>query len=763
MFNAANQTHFSLSIEGLSHDLQVLEFSGREAISQPFAFELELISERPDLDLESLLHQPAFLAFAPGGSGIHGLIYRVAQGDSGPRLTRYHVTLRPQLAYLAHRVNQRIFQHLTVEKIISQVLEEHGIQSNAYAFQFGPSVYPEREYCVQYDESDLHFIQRLCEEEGIHYHFQHSTDGHVLVFGDDQTLFPKLPTTAYQQDSGLVASEPVVKRFALRLETRTNRVTRRDYDFEKPKLLMEAAFNSEFAPDLEDYDYPGRFVERQRGKHLSKRNLERHRSDYELATGESDQPLLVSGHFLDLSEHPREEWNQLWLLNEIFHQGKQPQVLEESVTSQTQVSDGFQQGYRNRFTATPWDVLHRPPLNHPKPKVLGSQTAVVTGPQGEEIHCDQYGRVKVQFHWDRHGQADDKTSCWLRVASSWAGDRYGGIAIPRVGMEVLVTFLEGDPDQPLVTGCLYHKEHVVPYALPANKTRSVFKTLSSPGGGGYNELRIEDKKGEEQIYLHAERDWDENIEHDQKIRIGNQRHDTVEANSYSEFQAEEHRTTHADRKVEARSNDHLTVGTTQHVKVGTGQFVEAGNEIHYYAGSKVVIDAGMELTASGGGSFLKLDPGGITLGGANIKMNSGGAPGKGTGIGILPSVIPWAADTDKAGNLLDSANANTTWLELNLHYKNLEPVPRAAYRVELADGSVREGVLDTDGFARLEDVPPGPAKVWYGEDPRPFVRTPVKVVEVTDARIEDDLRKLGLDPSQVDLQQLVEQAAGRLA
>ncbi|MBU1833780.1 MAG: type VI secretion system tip protein VgrG, partial [Gammaproteobacteria bacterium] len=263
--------------------------------------------------------------------------------------------------------------------------------------------------------------------------------------------------------------------------------------------------------------------------------------------------------------------------------------------------------------------------------------------------------------------------------------------------------------------------------------------------------------------LHARRDWDENIEHDQKIRIGHERHDTVEANSYSQFLAEEHRTTHADRKVETRSNDHLTVGQKQHVKVGVGQFVEAGNEIHYYAGNKVVIDAGMELTASGGGSFLKLDPGGVTLSGATIKINSGGAPGKGSGIAILPPTIPGAADADKAGNLLDSANANTTWLELNLHYKNLEPVPGAAYRVEFADGSVREGVLDTDGFARLEDVPPGPAKVWYGEDPRPFVRKSVKAVDVTDASIEDDLRKLGLDPSQVDLQQLVEQAAGRLA
>ncbi|MEX6500741.1 type VI secretion system Vgr family protein [Pseudomonas zhanjiangensis] len=648
---------FSLDVSGTEHDLQVLEFSGREAISQPFAFEVELVSERPDLDLEALLHRPAFLAFTPGGGGIHGLVYRVAQGESGKRLHRYHVTLRPQLAYLAHRVNQRIFQHLTVEKIIGQVLEEHGIQGDAYRFRLG-AVYPEREYCVQYDESDLHFIQRLCEEEGIHYHFQHSADGHVLVFGDDQTVFPKLAPTAYQQDSGLVADEPVIKHFGLRLETRTSRVSRRDYDFEKPRLLMEAAFTSEFSPDLEDYDYPGHFVERARGKHLSQRALERHRSDYELASGESDQPRLVSGHFLDLGDHPRSDWNQLWLLTELIHEGKQPQVLEESVTSDVHAADGFTQGYRNRFSATPWDVIHRPALRHPKPKVLGSQTAVVTGSAGEEIHCDQYGRVKVQFHWGREGQADDSTSCWLRVSSSWAGDRYGAIAIPRIGMEVLVTFLEGDPDQPLVTGCLYHAEHLVPYALPANKTRSVFKTLSSPGGGGYNELRIEDRAGQEQIYLHAQKDWDENIEHDQKIRVGNERHDTVEANSHSEFKAEEHRTTHLDRKVEARSDDHLSVGQKQHVTVGSGQYVEAGNEIHYYAGSKVVIDAGMELTAAGGGSFLKLDPGGVTLSGATIKLNSGGSPGKGSGIKIKPPVIPNVADKDKAGEKPQLALAN---------------------------------------------------------------------------------------------------------
>ncbi|WP_128576430.1 type VI secretion system tip protein TssI/VgrG, partial [Pseudomonas sp. BAY1663] len=370
--------------------------------------------------------------------------------------------------------------------------------------------------------------------------------------------------------------------------------------------------------------------------------------------------FLACGHFLALSDHPRQQWNDLWLLNDVIHEGRQPQVLEESATSDTQPDDGFQQGYRNRFLATPWDIPYRPVLKHPKPKIFGSQTAVVTGPAGEEIHCDPYGRVKVHFHWDREhwdreGERNDKSSCWLRVSSSWAGDRYGGVAIPRVGMEVLVTFLEGDPDQPLVTGCLYHAEHVAPYELPAHKTRSVFKTLSSPGGDGYNELRIEDRKGAEQVYIHAQRDWDQNIEHDQKIRVGHERHDRVEANSYSEFQAEEHRTTHGDRKTEVRASDHLTVGRDQHIRIGSGQFVEAGQEIHYYAGDKVVIDAGTELTAAAGGSFLKLDPGGVTLNGAAIKMNSGGTPGKGPGAKpILPGQTR-PADTDKAGNLLIQA------------------------------------------------------------------------------------------------------------
>ncbi|UVL40364.1 type VI secretion system tip protein VgrG [Pseudomonas sp. B21-040] len=682
MFNPSNETHFSLTVEdyvGAVHsgDLQVLSFTGTEGISQPYCFDLELVSENPDLDLEQLLHKQAFLAFDPQGSGIHGQIYRVAQGDAGKRLTRYKISLVPHLQYLHHRTNQRIYQQMSAPKIIALILEEHGIKGNAYRFQLSQPC-PDRDYCVQYDETDLHFVQRLCEEEGIHYHFQHSAKGHLLVFGDDQTVFPKLgQPTAYVQGSGMVADEPVIKGFKLRLETRTSRTTRRDYDFEKPRLQLEAAYKPDgesTEPDLEDYDYPGRFLDRARGKFLSQRALERHRADYQQAEGHGDLTRLISGHFLEMSDHPRTEWNDLWLLTEIVHEGKQPQVLEESVTSDTTDNkDDFHQGYRNRFLATPWNVFYRPALEHPKPRVLGSQTAMVTGPKGEEIHCDQYGRIKVQFHWDREGLADDKTSCWMRVSSSWAGDRYGAIVIPRIGMEVLVTFLEGDPDQPLVTGCLYHKENQVPYELPANKTRTVFKTLSSPGGGGFNELRIEDKKGAEQIFIHAQRDWDENIEHDQKIRVGNERHDTVVKNTYTELKAEEHRTTIADRKTEARMDDHLTIGQNQHVKLGTAQLTSVGKEIHVKAGAKIVIEAGSELTILGGGSFIKLDAGGVTVVGPVVKINAGGSAGSGTGIGIKPPVLPGAADKDKAGSLMDQALGNAPE----------EPKPRTKYLLSL--------------------------------------------------------------------------------
>ncbi len=626
----ANQPRFSLTVEDLEHSLQVAAFTGHEALNQPFSFDLELVGEH-GLDLQSLLHKQAFLRLCTSGAGIHGQFYRVAQGARGKRLAHYQVCLRPRLADLEHRLNQRIFQRLSVPQIITQVLHDHGLFSNHYRFHLSGH-YPVREYCVQYRESDLHFIQRLCEEEGLHFHFQHDSSSHTLVFGDDQTVFPGQAPRRYQTDSGLAAPSTVIKRFNVHLETRSSGVARRDYDFENPGRPLVQISRSEQLPDLEDYAFPALDIDPQHGKQRTQRTLERHRSTFRQAQGQSDIPALSSGHLLTLTEHPHTAWNTLWLINEINHLGLQPQVLEELATT-ANTTDGFRQGYRNSFCALPGDTPFRPSLTHPKPRIEGSQTAVVTGPSGEEIHCDAHGRVKVQFHWDRTAPHNDASSGWLRVASAWAGTGHGALSIPRVGMEVLVSFLEGDPDQPLITGCLHHARNRPPYELPAHKTRSVFKTLSSPGGG-FNELRIEDRQGQEQIYLRAQRDWQQVVEHDQVIQVGHERHDSVAANSYRELKADEHRTTRADRKTDIRADDHLNIGQNRHVRLGNSYLLQADEEIHLKSGARVVIEAGNELTLKVGGSFIKIDGNGITL---SPEPDTDGkvAPGVGTQVSAL--------------------------------------------------------------------------------------------------------------------------------
>ncbi|WP_434704735.1 type VI secretion system tip protein VgrG [Pseudomonas sp. Z1-12] len=609
---------FTLTLDNQPSELKVLEFKGTEAISQPYRFDLELVSERSDLALEELLHRQAFLGFDDRDGGIHGQLYSVAQGDSGKRLTRYQVTLVPRLAYLRHRINQRIFQRLSVPAIVAQVLKDHGILAGAYEFTLAGQ-YPEREYCVQYGESDLAFIERICAEVGIHYHFRHRPDGHLLVFGDDQTVFPCLPeSTLYLPDSGMAADAPAIKRLAVRIQTHTTAVTLRDYDFRKPGVTLQAELYNRQRPVLEDYRYPGGFCDRDDGKHLTRRALERHGANHRVAQGDSDDSAFVSGHFMRIKNHPREQWNDLWLLTQISHHGRQPQVREETASSSP---DEFQ-GYRNTFFATPWDVFFRPSLQHEKPHAHGYQSAVVTGPQGSEIHCDEFGRVKVQLVWDRHGQRDEHSSCWLRVAAGWAHDRYGAVMIPRVGMEVLVGFIDGDVDKPLVVGCLPNGANPVPLELPADKTRSIWRSQSSPGGEGYNELRIEDRKGAEEIYLRAQRNWTQHVLHDQRVQVDHERSIVVTGTARHELKADEQRVTHGRRQAEVRQDDHLLVSGERHIRV-TSQVLNAGQQFHVSAGQQVVLDGGASVTLQAGGHWINIGAGGIF---SSVPIEVGGAP-----------------------------------------------------------------------------------------------------------------------------------------
>lgn len=618
MFIANVSTPFTLQIPGIRHDFKVVAFDGTEAISTLFSILIDLVSEQADFDLERLLGRPAFLQVDANGQGFHGRIEDVLAGEPGPRLNRYQLSLVPALHYLQFSHDQRIFQNLNVPQIVTQVLHKHGIHSDVFTFHVSNSA--QREYCTQYGESDLEFLQRLCAEDGIAWHHQHSPEMHLLVFTDAQVFFPTLAPTPYQQDAGMVPDHPVINRFALAYSTRTSRTTRRSYDFKRPSALLESSFTAEFTPALEDYRYPLLMKTEKHGKHLARLALERQRRDYQLVHGNSDQPTLRSGYLFDLIEHPRAVCNDQWLLISVHHEGKQPQSLEEALISGEPSADVFTQGYRNSFSAIASYVPYRPPLPTGKPKLV-CQTARVTGPPGEEIFCDEFGRVHVEFPWDRADLDSEKSSCWLRVGTSSAGEGFGSVSTPRVGMEVIVTFDEGDPDKPLITGCVPNKVNSVAHPLPENKTRTVFRSQSSPRNGGYNELWIEDRAGQEKIYLRAQRDIEQLILNDCHSLINNDRFEQVDRNSSSLIKGEEFHATQGARSTVIGADELITIsGDSSTTSAGT-LVIQAGPQAHITA-SNVVINAGTSLTLTAGGHHIVINAGGIF---SSVALVEGGA------------------------------------------------------------------------------------------------------------------------------------------
>ncbi|KAF1072465.1 MAG: Actin cross-linking toxin VgrG1 [Pseudomonas citronellolis] len=650
MRSSFTASRFALEILGFAPRLDVISFDGTESLNAPYRFIVNCVSEDAGLDLEALLHQQAFLQFDDSGAGVHGLIQQVGQGESGPRLTHYQLELAPRLDYLRYHHQQRIFIDRTVPEIITEVLQEHGIlREDGFLFRFHQQ-YPKREYCVQYEDS-LHFINRLCEELGLNYHWLWQRDRHVLVFGDDQTAFRKLAPVLYQPHSGQVTDQPVIHQFGVRLATRSNAVVKRDYCFENPHVQLEAQRKLDGLPLLEDYVYPAAFRDGETGKQRALRTLERHGSDRILASAESDQPLLRSGHLLPLTGHPRQPWNDLWLITGITHQGRQPQALQEDGLDQP-AADDFRQGYRNQFQATPWDAIWRPALLHPKPRIHDTQVARVTGANDDQtgIHTDEYGRIKVVFPWDRRDDENpEQSSCWVRVASNWAGSQYGNVVIPRIGMEALIVYENGDIDVPLCIGAIPNQQTQVPHPLPANKTRSVFRSHSTPNSGGYNELYLEDRAGSELVSVRAQRDMQTHVLHDSRIDIDNERRQNIQGNSYSELHAEEQRLVHGERKVQLGANDHLSVAGSSHQTFGQALTVQADQQIHLKAGAHVVIDAGVSLTLKGGGQHILVGPGGIF---SSVPIVLGGAPVPGIPAAPLPPGNLPVLEADRINPLL---------------------------------------------------------------------------------------------------------------
>ncbi|MBI42925.1 MAG: type VI secretion system tip protein VgrG [Oceanospirillales bacterium] len=602
----------------------VVGFELTERLSDLADGRLELASRDPAVAPETVLEQPVELVLWQDGQPrrrFTGVVNEFARGDTGHRRTRYQLRFQPPLWRLGLMHNSRIFQGQGSDAILGTLLAERGLVDPSFDLR---QPVPEREYCVQHRESDLAFLERLAAEEGWHYRYHHGDlDGTppMLIFADHHGHAPRLAPASYNARTGGAWPHPGVDRFRVQERVRVASVALKDYTFHNPAyaLLHEQTDPSpRHRDDYQHYDYPGRFKRDDRGRVFSRRRLEALRNDACVAEGRSRRPDFTAGARVALTEHDRPECNRDWLLVAVRHQGQQPQALEEE-------GGAGATRYHNRFEAVPAEVPWRP-RPRPRPVMDGPQVARVTGPEGEEIHCDAHGRVKVRFPWDRYSRNDEHSSAWLRVSQGWAGGQYGFLALPRIGHEVIVSFLDGDPDQPIITGCTYHAGHPPPYPLPEHKTRTVLRSKSHKGEGN-NELSFEDESGREQVYLHAQRDLVLDTGHDRTECIGHDSHLTVANHARSLIKGAEHQTTEGEQRVSVGADCSWISQGSWHQQTGGVTASEAGTEVHYQAGNQVVLDAGVELTLCGGGSFLKLDPSGVTLSGPGIRINSGGGPG----------------------------------------------------------------------------------------------------------------------------------------
>ncbi|MBN3344067.1 type VI secretion system tip protein VgrG, partial [Pectobacterium brasiliense] len=500
----ANSTglQFTVKVGALPEStFAVVDFQLSETLNQPFALSLNLASALPGIDFGTVLDQPCELLVWYEGvlqRRVSGIISAFAQGDTGFRRTRYQAEVRPALWRLGLRTNARIFQAQKPEVIIGTLLEESGITDYAFALRYE---HAQREYCVQYRESDLAFITRLAAEEGLYFFHEFEEGKHRVVFADDAGALVKGPELFFNLATQGLSEGEYVRRFRYAEAVSTAEVALKDYSFKTPAYgLLHSKMSGELAHQRESYqhyDYPGRFKQDPSGKAFTNYRLDALRANAMTGSGESNAAMLMPGSSFTLTEHPNPTLNAVWQLVAITHSGQQPQALEEE-------SGGEPTTYSNSFEVISAKSTWRADLPY-KPMVDGPQIATVVGPAGEEIYCDEYGRIKLQFPWDRYGASDDQSSCWVRVSQGWAGGQYGLIAIPRIGHEVIVSFLEGDPDQPIVTGRTFHATNPSPYPLPANKTRTSLRT-STHKGAGFNELRFEDQAGQEEVFIHAQKD-----------------------------------------------------------------------------------------------------------------------------------------------------------------------------------------------------------------------------------------------------------------
>jgi type VI secretion system secreted protein VgrG len=640
--------------------LLLTSLAGEEAISRLFTYELEMLSADHVIAAESLIGRSVKMVITSEDGKtrpIHGM---VAQWRSGPLigrdLRRYSAQVVPWLWYLGHSSDCRIFQNLNVPDIIEQVFKDFGFSD--YQMSVARGDYPRLEFCVQYRETALNFVSRLMEEAGIFYFFRHEKDRHVLVIADRNVSFDALPEPQLIYAPGNLQSGHVT-RWEHTYEFRPGRWTQRDFNFETPSSDLSTTEKTVLklrnVEAYERFDYPGLYTDKAVGTKLTRTLMEAEEAAYHAVRGASNYPALDAGGKFTLASHPLEDSGKAYVIRLVRHEAADTSYLGQGSEPSR---------YQNTFEAIPYDVQFRPLRMTEKPFVHGPQTAIVVGPPGEKIFTDKYGRVRVQFHWDRYGKRDDKSSCWIRVSQAWGGRGWGSVNLPHVGHEVVVSFLEGDPDRPLVTGRVYNGENMKAMGMPENKTQSAIRDHSG------NEIVMEGKSGSEDIRVNAVKDMHVTVDHNREMHIKNHLKETVDqgqevtvAQGYKETITEGATSTISgglkstvngpwESKVDGKFTETVTGGEERTVSSGKKLTVTGGSIEEVTGERKTTVtgpmnlhatnvgtyssDADLKFSVGSGGPVIELTPSSISIsiGASSITLDASGVAVAGTKISL---------------------------------------------------------------------------------------------------------------------------------
>jgi type VI secretion system secreted protein VgrG len=612
----------ALGLAGAGGELQLVGLHGEEAIGELFVFHLELASANAAIDLASVIGQEASASLALDGGKTRyfsGVVSRLVQCGGNADSAIYRAELRPWLWWLTLEIDARIFQQQSVPQIVMALFREFGFPDFRDNLK---GSYAARDYCVQYNESAFDFISRLMEEEGIFYYFEHAAGSHTMVLvdgGDDYPTCAGLASARYQATGGSRDAIDLVYRCEAEQRAVPAKFASGDFHFETPAAPLAANAEGK-AGRMRVYEYPGGYRASEAGTSLAKLRMQALAHSREAVSGESTCRAFTAGHGFGLSGHYRDDLNADYVLRRVRHSLRHD-------------------GYSNSFDAFPRSLPFRSLLRTPRARIFGTQTATVVGKAGEEIWTDNHGRIKVQFHWDQRGKRDENSSCWIRVAQSWAGKGWGSFFLPRIGQEVIVSFLDGDPDRPLVTGAVYNAEQVVPESLPTNQTRSVLRSRSSKGGTAGNELRFDDKKDAEELYLHAQMDMNTVVENARSTRVvkGKDSLAVEEGERSVDVKGDESHVNQANFVHKVSGNFELSVDGNLTITVrgsisikadgsistaaGTSLTNKAGTALENKAGTTMLNDAGVSLTNKASASQTVDGGGMLEVKGGIVKIN----------------------------------------------------------------------------------------------------------------------------------------------